>query len=108
MHFSGDAQRIDCYMCGDQGGPDRIDSVMTLCSTKLKQYEYGDGTTLNFKSIDGVLHSAVVYGNHPFYKEIEAFNKGDIFQVSGWKVKTFENGNCLIELTDVPDLIKHE
>ena len=103
---AGDAQRISCDMCYEDGGPERIDTVMILKSMKTKDYQYGAGTTLSFKSINGVLYSTVVFENHPFHKVISCFKTESVHHVTGWKVNEFDNGNCIINLDSVPDLIK--
>ena len=103
-----DQKRFNCNTCSlyDEGRRARLDGELVLIANNEKECTYSKGRCLTFvNEMTDELYFSWSFPNKPYFKVLSVLETKKVYRVKGWINKHTDDGNFVVELTDVPDLI---
>ena len=101
-------RKPNCNTCSlyDDDLRARINSDLVLIANNEKECTYSKGRCLTFvNEMTDELYFTWTFPKKPYFKVLSALEIKKLYRVKGWISKHTDDGNFVIELTDVPDLI---
>lgn len=101
-------QKHNCNTCSlyDADKRDRLAGELVLIANNERECAYSKGRCLTFvNEMTDELYFSWSFPNKPYFEVLSALETRKLYRVKGWIKEHTNDGNFVIELTDVPDLI---
>ena len=106
-YLPGDGQRIDCGGCStfDSDRRKRSPTELKLIAITEKKGSFSIGFWLTFvDEVSDKLYFACTFVGRPYFNDLRVLKTQELYNVNGWIAKETDDGNYMIDLTDVPDI----